>query len=177
MSRAITRTIITILIWRFLGLWGLLESFLRGLGGGLVGAKLFRQRLIESLKIFNDRCWGVTRRKTIRKSFVAQQPRNQEWNQPTLGHLPYLVCVQPRRKSRGFAPEPGPSVHLAFKFAQEKFQPQVTHCLFGKLSLFDSVKNPRGLRPAVPDLSMALAKGLQSKKAVAHLRKGGPSDV
>src|ERR1700730_13561473 len=41
--RAITRTIIiTILIWRFLGLRGLLGRFLRGVGSGLFSAKLFR---------------------------------------------------------------------------------------------------------------------------------------
>ena len=87
-KEAITRTIIiTVLVWRFLGLF---RRFLRGLGGSLFGAILFRQRLIKSLKVLDDRCWGVRRGKTIGKSFVAKQPCNQEWNQPTLGHLPYL---------------------------------------------------------------------------------------
>ena len=85
---AITRTIIiTVLVWRFLGLF---RRFLRGSGGSLFGAILFRQRLIKSLKVLDDRCWGVRRGKTFGKSFVANQPCNQEWNQPTLGHLPYL---------------------------------------------------------------------------------------
>ena len=87
-KEAITRTIIiTVLVWRFLGLF---RRFLRGSGGSLFGAILFRQRLIKSLKVLDDRCWGVRRGKTIGKSFVAKQPCNQEWNQPTLGHLPYL---------------------------------------------------------------------------------------
>ena len=85
---------------------------------GLFGAKHFRQRLIKSLKMLNDRCWGVRRGKTIGKSFVAKQPRNQEWNQPTLGHLPYLgLCLGGSLEGRARTGSE-PSVHLTFKFAK-----------------------------------------------------------
>ena len=74
--------------WRVLiGFRTLLRGFLGGLGGGVFrGAKLFRQRLVESFKIFDDRCWRVRRGNAIGKSVAAKQPRNQQCNQP-IGHV------------------------------------------------------------------------------------------
>ena len=74
--------------WRVLiGFRMLLRGFLGGLGGGVLrDAKLFRQRLVESFKIFGDRRWRVRRGNTIGKSVAAKQPCNQQCNQP-VGHV------------------------------------------------------------------------------------------
>ena len=95
--RAETAIIIRIIVvplkrgrfWRVLiGLRRLLGRFLGGLrGSGFLSAELFRQRLVEFLKIFDDRCWRVRRGNAIGKSCAARHSRNEECNQPTLGHL------------------------------------------------------------------------------------------
>jgi len=74
--------------WRVLiGLRRLLGRFLGGLrGSGFLSAELFGQRLVEFLKIFDDRCWRVRCGKAIGKSLAAKQSRNREYNKPTHGH-------------------------------------------------------------------------------------------
>ena len=94
--RAETAIIIRIIVvplkrgrfWRVLiGVRRLLGRFLGGLrGSGFLSAELFRQRLVELLKIFDDRCWRVRCGKAIGKSLAAKQSRNREYNKPTLGH-------------------------------------------------------------------------------------------